>query len=135
MLVPIYSDTLTYSSASSMVNVTSDDGNELGGRFKLEYNDAGPTGWIDYDATASELTSALEQLESIPAVRQPAYPSTCAPTRRSAARHNPHSATTTSLSHHYSLLTRTPTPAPSHPRDRSPLSARARTSSLVTSGL
>jgi len=65
-LVLIYSDTPTYSSASSMANVTLDDGNELGGRFKLEYNGMGPTGWIDYDATTSVLTFALEQLGTIP---------------------------------------------------------------------
>ena len=64
-LVFIYSDTPTYSSASSMANVTSDDGNELGGRFKLEYNGMGPTDWMHYDATALELASALEQLETI----------------------------------------------------------------------
>ena len=64
-LVLIYSDTPTYSFASSMANVTLDDGNELGGRFKLDYNGMGTTGWIDYDATASELTSALEQLGTI----------------------------------------------------------------------
>ena len=64
-LVLIYSGTPTYSSASSMANVTLDDGNELGGRFKLDYNGMGTTGWIDYDATASELTSALEQLGTI----------------------------------------------------------------------
>ena len=65
-LVLICSGTPTYSSASSMANVTLDDGNELGGRFKLEYNRMGPTGWIDYDATISVLTSALEQLGTIP---------------------------------------------------------------------
>ena len=64
-LVLIYSGTPTYSSASSMANVTLDDGNELGGRFKLDYNGMGTTGWIEYDATASELTSALEQLGTI----------------------------------------------------------------------
>ena len=64
-MVLICSGTLTYSSASSMANVTLDNGNELGGRFKLDYNGMGTTGWIDYDATASELTSALEQLGTI----------------------------------------------------------------------
>ena len=67
-LVLIYSDTPTYSSASSMANVTLDDGNELSGRFKLEYDGMGPTGWIDYDASASEATSALKQLGTIPSV-------------------------------------------------------------------
>ena len=60
----VYSDNSTY--ASSMANVTSDHGNELVGRFKLEYNGMGPTGWIDHDATVPELTSALEQLGTIP---------------------------------------------------------------------
>ena len=64
-LVLLYSGTPTYSSASSMAKVTLDDRNELGGRFKLDYNGMGTTGWIDYDATASELTSALEQLGTI----------------------------------------------------------------------
>ena len=63
-LVLIYSDTLTYSSASSMDNMTSDDGNGLGGNFKLEYN--GYNGYNDYDATAPELSFALEQLGTIP---------------------------------------------------------------------
>ena len=65
-LVFIYSGTPTYSSASSMANLTLDDGNELGDRFKLEYNGMGPTGWIDCDAIASVLTFALEQLGTIP---------------------------------------------------------------------
>ena len=65
-LVLVYSDTPTYSSASSMANMTLDDGNELGDRFKLEYNGMGPTGWIDCDAIASVLTFALEQLGTIP---------------------------------------------------------------------
>ena len=48
-----------------------DDGNELGDSFKLEYNRTGPTGWVDYEVTGSELITlaALEQLASIPAVR------------------------------------------------------------------
>ena len=103
-LVLIYSGTPTYSSASSMANVTLDDGNELGGRFKLEYNRMGPTGWIDYDATTSVLTSALEQLGTIPSAVRLGLP----------ARRPVISLPATTATHHYP----TPPPTPPHPHSR-----------------
>jgi len=71
-LVAIYEDTLLMTTnqagAQVVVTITSQDGNEIGGQFQVQWTHGGATvlsDVIDYDATAEAFKSAVEDMSNV----------------------------------------------------------------------